>query len=158
MPYRWTETDDATELRLWAHRSLPKTGFAKVILTLFALIILPILALLGTALLWGVLPFALLVVGGLYGAFMRSYRDGTVQEILRIGPEMVQVIHKPARGPAKHWDCNRYWIRPEIHPNHRTLPHYITLAGNGRQVELGAFLSLEERKALFEDLTVKLRA
>jgi uncharacterized membrane protein len=32
------------------------------------------------------------------------------------------------------------------------VPHYVTLRGKGREVEIGAFLSEEERIALFEDL------
>jgi uncharacterized membrane protein len=32
------------------------------------------------------------------------------------------------------------------------VPNYVTLSGNGREVEIGAFLSEDERKALYQDL------
>ena len=32
------------------------------------------------------------------------------------------------------------------------VPHYITLRGKGREVEIGSFLSEEERIALYDDL------
>ena len=37
------------------------------------------------------------------------------------------------------------------------MPHYVTLVGDGREVEIGAFLSEDERIALFDDLNQKLR-
>jgi len=32
------------------------------------------------------------------------------------------------------------------------VPYYITLRGKGREVEIGKFLSEDERKALFDEL------
>ena len=37
------------------------------------------------------------------------------------------------------------------------MPHYITLKGKGREVEIGAFLSEEERLSLYDDLNRALR-
>jgi uncharacterized membrane protein len=37
------------------------------------------------------------------------------------------------------------------------LPNYVTLSGNGREVEIGAFLSEDERKSLFKELTERVR-
>jgi uncharacterized membrane protein len=36
------------------------------------------------------------------------------------------------------------------------VPQYLTLSGNGREVEIGAFLSEEERLALYPELTAAL--
>jgi uncharacterized membrane protein len=33
----------------------------------------------------------------------------------------------------------------------------VTLSGNGREVEIGAFLSEDERKSLFKELTERVR-
>jgi uncharacterized membrane protein len=38
------------------------------------------------------------------------------------------------------------------------VPHYITLKGNGREAELGRFLSEDERKALIGELSDALKA
>ena len=36
------------------------------------------------------------------------------------------------------------------------MPNYVTLTGCGREVEIGAFLSEDERMALFQDLSRQL--
>ena len=36
------------------------------------------------------------------------------------------------------------------------MPFYVTLNGNGREVEIGAFLSEDERKSLYEELRSEL--
>lgn len=37
------------------------------------------------------------------------------------------------------------------------MPHYVTLSGAGREVEIGAFLSEDERKELYAELSEKVR-
>jgi len=39
-----------------------------------------------------------------------------------------------------------------LYGTERPLPNYVTLSGNGREVEIGAFLSEDERKSLFKEL------
>ena len=74
MPYQWTTEPDSQpqEMRLWPHQSLPPRGFAAFILTTFTLILIPTLPLLGTTLLWGLLPFVLMAVAGIYFATIAS--------------------------------------------------------------------------------------
>ena len=40
----------------------------------------------------------------------------------------------------------------KIYETEGPVANYITLTGNGREVELGAFLSEDERKTLYEEL------
>ena len=47
-------------------------------------------------------------------------------------------------------------MRLTDHEGGGPIPHYITLKGAGREVELGAFLSEEERVALHDDLRKRL--
>ena len=87
MPYRWQDetahSGPALEdtphgnaarnrgrLVIWPHRSLPAAGFAWVIGLAAAGLALPILSMLGRAVLWGLLPFAGIAVGAVasYGA------------------------------------------------------------------------------------------
>jgi uncharacterized membrane protein len=44
-----------------------------------------------------------------------------------------------------------------MHERGGPVPNYVTLTGDGREVEIGAFLSEEERISLFDELTKKLR-
>lgn len=157
MPYRWTDpAPDVRELRLWPHNSLPRRGVGVVVLTTFTLLMVPLLALLGSVLLWGLLPFALLAVGGIWVALNRSYRDRDILEVLTLTEREVHLGRRNPDGGTQNWACNRYWARAEMHDTDGPVPHYVTLKGAGREVEIGAFLSEEERQALFLELQTAL--
>ncbi|WP_058239467.1 DUF2244 domain-containing protein [Shimia marina] len=159
MPYRWTETasPQGPALTLWPHRSLPRRGFAAMVLFAFVMGVIPLFGVLGTVLLWGILPFILVMVAGLWWGLERSYRDGDILEELTLSGDELRLCHKPARGTAQEWACNIYWVRVEMHVTGGPVPHYVTLSGNGRQVEIGRFLSEEERKQLYGELDDFLR-
>ncbi len=159
MPYSWTQSSDTVqELRLWPHNSLPPRGAMGVILSVFLFGLIPLFAVLGSVLLWGLLPFMLVTVLGLWLAFEMNYRARSISEVLTLSGTQAHLIHHDPRNGDQEWSCNRYWARPEIHERGGPVPNYVTLSGEGRQVEIGAFLSEEERIALFDDLSRKLRA
>ncbi|MDO6481987.1 DUF2244 domain-containing protein [Shimia thalassica] len=159
MPYRWTPQSPDTKvvLTLWPFRSLPRRGFAAMVLMAFSLGTVPLYGLLGSVVLWGILPFILLVVGALWYGLERSYKDGDILEELQRDGDILTLTHRPSRGPTKSWDCNIYWARVEMHVDGGPLPHYVTLTGNGRTVEIGSFLSEDERKVLFTELDAFLK-
>ncbi len=157
MPYVWEPAADGTSqdrtLSLWPHRSLPRRGFAAFLLITFALITLPLFSVLGSAVLWGLLPFLMAAVGAIWWALEHSYRTGRLTEVLTIAPDAVHLVRTNPRGDTQEWDCNRYWAKVEMHPQGGPVHHYITLKGAGREVEIGAFLSEDERKALYGELS-----
>ena len=67
----------------------------------------------------------------------------------------------PVKGKALIWEANPYWLKLALHPTDGRVEHYLTLKGGGpnqtREVELGAFLTPEERVDLREDLANVLR-
>lgn len=156
MPYQWTATQnpegETQQLLLWPHRSLPRRGFAIFILITCGMLMIPLYPLLGTATLWGLLPFMVLAVGGVWMALERSYRDAHMTEALTIDREEVHLTRVNARGPVQEWDCQSYWAKVEMHPTGGPVPHYVTLKGKGREVEIGAFLSEDERKVLYGEI------
>lgn len=162
MPYQWTSTQaDAgpvQQLSLWPHQSLPRWGFALFIVITCAMLTLPLIPLLGTATLWGLLPFMGLTVGGVWFAIQRSYRDGAMSEQLLIGPQDCHLRRVNARGPVQEWAEQSYWTRVHMHPTGGPVTHYVTLRGKGREVEIGAFLSEDERKSLYGEIAEALRA
>lgn len=160
MPYNWTpETKDGTaELHLWPHQSLPPSGYARFIGITAVLIAVPLLPLLGSVLLWALLPFLLAAVFGVKWALDRNRRSRQILEVLRLGPEQAELQRQAPRQPVARWACNRYWASVQLYPHEGPVPNYVTLRGNGREVEIGAFLSEDERKALYEDLRSTLRA
>lgn len=159
MPYEWnTSASSETNLRLWPHRSLPRRGFAAFILTTFFLITIPLLALLGTILLWGLLPFLLAAVGAVWWGLERSYKDGEILEELTLTDDTAHLIRTNPKGDKQEWECNSYWAKVQMHPNGGPIPFYVTLKGAGREVEIGAFLSEDERKSLYGEISDHLRS
>ncbi|WP_375690481.1 DUF2244 domain-containing protein [Pseudooceanicola sp. LIPI14-2-Ac024] len=156
MPYEWSET--RRHLTLWPHRSLPRGGFVVVIAVTFVLIMIPLFAVLGTMLLWGLLPFGLGAVAALWYGLRLSYRSGEIVETLEITPETTALRRRNPDGSEQGWDCNTYWARAEMHRTGGPVPWYVTLTGNGRTVEIGSFLSEDERRALYGELASELAA
>jgi len=66
------------------------------------------------------------------------------------------VRHGP-HGRRQEWEANPHWVRVETHSTGGPVPDYVTLQGGPREVELGAFLSGEERVTLARELRQALR-
>ena len=153
MPYEWlTPTHTETRLHLWPYRSLPKRGLVWFIGGTAALLLLPLLAVLGSPVLWGVLPFLVLAVGGVWVALNHSYRTAEVIEDLSLTDQEIALVRHGPRGARKSWAANPYWVRVTLHKTGGPVPNYLTLTGGGREVEIGAFLSEDERIALHPEL------
>ncbi len=144
-------------MQLWPHNSLPQHGMAAVVLTTFTLILIPALPLLGSVVLWGLLPFLMLAVWGIYFALRRNRKSRQIIEVLTLDGDQTHLCRTGPNGAVQEWDCNRYWTQVTKYDDQGPIPHYVTLKGKGREVEIGAFLSEEERIALFDDLTKALR-
>lgn len=143
-------------LELWPNRSLPPRGFAAVILGTFALVLVPLLSVLGSPVLWGLLPFVLAVVWGLWWALRRSYRDGEIVEELSLWPDHAALIRRQRGRAPKSWQANPFWVTLRKYENGGPVENYLTLRGGGREVELGAFLSQDERAELYTRLKTAL--
>jgi len=160
MPYEWSPPaigTNAQRLDMWPHRSLPRRGFAGFMLATCLMISLPLFAVLGTPVLWGILPFLAGTVVLMWWALERSYAAGRLHEALVIDAQEVLLTRTNPRGEVQKWDCNAYWAQAQIYPSGGPVAHYITLRGAGREVELGAFLSEDERKALYDEVRGALR-
>ncbi|WP_425071132.1 DUF2244 domain-containing protein [Sagittula sp. S175] len=159
MPYQWTMPADAPrqELRLWPHNALSAKGFAAMVLGFFTAASIPLYGVLGTKLLWGLLPFMLIATGGLYYGLRRNNRDRQILETLSVTGNTTHLLRQNPDGSTQEWDSNTYWVTVTLHERGGPVPYYVTLKGKGREVEIGAFLSEDERKALHTDLVTALR-
>ncbi|NSX54686.1 DUF2244 domain-containing protein [Parasulfitobacter algicola] len=145
------------KLSMWPYRSLPRKGFVIFIGITAALVLMPILAVIGSPVVWGLLPFFLLMLWAVWYALERSYIDGSILEELTIWSDHAELIRHNPRGPSQHWAANTHWVNVKMHEKDGPVPFYVTLSGAGREVEIGAFLSEDERKILFADLSDYLR-
>lgn len=152
MPYEWLPPDGKTRrLHLWPYRSLSQRGFVLFIALTACLIALPALGALGTMALWGLLPFLILTIAGIWYALRKNARDREIIEQLDLSPIRIRLTRD---GPDGHreWQADPYWVRIICHATDGPVPNYLTLRGGGREVEIGSFLTAEERLALQKDL------
>lgn len=139
-------------MHLWPHQSLPPKGYARFIAITALLIALPLLVFAGSAVFWGLLPFLVVTLFGMKWALDRNRRDAQVIEVLTIDTAEARLARRNSDGTQQSWHCNRYWVTVELHPTDGPVPNYVTLRGGNREVEIGAFLSEDERKTLYDEL------
>lgn len=145
------------QLTLWRHQSLPRTGFVWFIAFTAVLLAFPLFAVLGSPVMWGLMPFVLLALVAIWWALERSYRDSEVSETLSIWQDHMSLVHYGPRKARAEWSANPYWVRTALHATAGPVPNYLTLRGGDREVELGSFLSEPERIALRDDVDAALR-
>jgi uncharacterized membrane protein len=159
MPYQWLPpTGDTTTLQLWPYRSLPRRGMVWFIGITATLVSLPLLILVGSQLLWGILPFICAAVAGVCWALERSYKDAEILEVLTLTATEATLTRTGPQGRRQEWQANPHWVRVILHPSSGPVPNYLTLQGGPREVELGAFLTPEERLRLLSELKSALAA
>jgi uncharacterized membrane protein len=174
MPYRWrTEPQEApgdpgafslpsdgrplAELDLWPYRSLSNRGFVAFAGVTAVFLAAPLLALLGSAAVWIILPFAATAFAGLWLAIRRNDRSARMSETLSLWPDRVEVRRREADGGERSWQANPYWVSVRLYESDGPVPNYLTLKGADREVELGAFLSEDERVALRDEIEMQIR-
>ncbi|WP_333714961.1 DUF2244 domain-containing protein [Yoonia sp.] len=156
MPYEWSPKPDAEDsqwqLSLWPYRSLLRKDFVIFIGATAALVSLPLLSVLGQPVLWGLLPFFLMMLAGVWFALHVSYRRGEVLEELTVDRTHAALVRHNPKGDRQEWHANRYWVTVHLHPKGGPVENYITLRGGDREVEIGAFLDAAERVTLYNEL------
>lgn len=165
MPYEWTTAAPGTMsteqpsalLEAWPHQSLTASGFTWFIGLTAALLTLPLMVLLGTTLVWIFMLFFVATLAAIWHAIMHNRADLSILEELSLWPDRLNLTQSRPRSPVLEWEAQPYWV--EVRLRHDgPVENYLTLSGGGREVELGAFLSPEERETLHGELTEKLSA
>ena len=156
MPYRVAQTTHNATITAWPHRSLPRRGFVAFLGVTWAMLMIPAIGLLGTVALWGLLPFMLIALGLTWYFLERSYKDGDILETLILTHETAKLRRHNPRSPQQNWQANIHWVVMGLTPKDAPVDNYLTLQGNGRRVEFGAFLTPDERLALSEEMSLLL--
>jgi len=160
MPYRWSRPtpDGSQTLTLWPHRSLTARGFVGFIAATATLLGLPLIALLGTPALWVIFAFMAASLAAIWAALARNHRDRSLSEVLSLRPGTITLTRHNPGGATQTWSDNPYWTRVTLYASSGPVPDYLTLKGQGREVELGRFLTPDERRSLAADLRAILAA
>lgn len=158
MPYEWLPpSGDTRRLHLWPYRSLPRRGMVWFLGGTAMFIAVPLLGLIGSPVLWGLLPFLLATIAGIWWALERSFRDAEIVEDLTLTRDQITLTRHGPRGKRQDWQANPHWVRLTLHATGGPVPQYLTMKGEGREVELGAFLTEEERRRLCAEIAELLR-
>jgi uncharacterized membrane protein len=139
------------EMTLWPNRSLSRAGAGWIIGLAAAGLAMPLIPLAGSAAAWGMLPFLAAALLLLYWAIRRNTLDGRLSEELRLWPDLITVVRREPSGGVRRWHANPFWVRLRLLDGER-VEKYLTLQGNGREIELGAFLSPGERETIYAAL------
>ena len=75
----------------------------------------------------------------------KNFQQGNTFEEILISKRKIIVIHKEKNKEQKTWEGNPYWTRVNVDIHNPKLKNYLTLAGKGKHIEVGAFLSPDER-------------
>ena len=155
MPYRWNFPEEAHQpvrLRIWPHQSLTPEGFVWFIAPTALLFLLPLVAMLGSLIMWILLFFFACTMSAIWWAIMANRRHRMIEEELCLWPDRAVLRHQQPGKEPLFWEANPYWIRLEMKAEGGPVENYLTLKGGDRTVEIGAFLSAEERALLRREL------
>ena len=125
------------ELTLWPNRSLTRRSAGWTVGLAAGGLALPLVPLAGTAAAWALLPFLIAALVLLCWAIRRNELDGRLTEKLRLWPDLITVVRCEPSGGVRRWHANPFWVRLHLLDDGR-VEKYLTLEGNGREIELGA--------------------
>lgn len=149
----WRERADRPvyEVTLWPNQSLTRRGYRTAMATAGAGLSLPLIGLVGTKVFWPLAVFLAVPLLALGYAFRRNARALRIEERLQIWRDEVRVERREADGRVLRWQADPMRLRLRLHKEAK-VEDYLTLSGGGREIELGAFLSPEERVALSDEI------
>tara|TARA_B100000700_G_C14503033_1_gene605013 strand:+ start:185 stop:550 length:366 start_codon:yes stop_codon:yes gene_type:complete len=98
------------------------------------------------------LPFSLSTIFLLYLCLTLNLKKLKVYEMINIWPSLIEIKRFEINGKEKIWSSNPYWTKTNIYAADQKVENYLTLKGNGREVELGAFLGPNERLEIKEKI------
>lgn len=153
----WRERHDRPiyQVALWPNQSLTRRGYRFAMGTAGAGLALPLIGLAGTKVFWPLAAFLVVPLLALGVAFRRNARALQIEERLQVWRDEVRVERREPNGRVLRWQAEPMRVRLRLHKEAK-VEDYLTLSGGGREIELGAFLSPEERVALADQIEAAL--
>ena len=75
----------------------------------------------------------------------KNFQSGQLYEEIKISSEKIEIIHKEKNKKEITWEGNPFWTKVIMDDNPNKVENYLTIKEKGRYIELGAFLSPDER-------------
>ena len=136
------------KIRLAPNRSLDSHGTIVVFAVIACGFLLPIIPFIGSPIGTTLTIFSGLTFYLFLTLLQRNFQQGSTFEEILISKDKIRVVHQEKNKEQMTWECNPYWTKVHLDINNPKLKNYLTLAGKGRRIELGAFLSPDERLEL----------
>ena len=146
----WVDEHEAPfiNIRLVPNRSLNSNG-TKVVFAVIAFgFLLPIIPFIGSPIGTTLTIFSGLTFYLFLTLLQKNFQQGSTFEEILISKRKIKVVHQEKNKERLTWECNPYWTKVHLDINNPRLKNYLTLAGKGKRIELGAFLSPDERLEL----------
>ncbi len=146
----WGDASEAPsfKIRLAPNRSLDSYG-TKVVFAVIAFgFLLPIIPFIGSPIGTTLTIFSGLTFYLFLTLLQKNFQQGSTFEEILISKNKIIVVHQEKNKEQMTWECNPYWTKVHLHINNPKLKNYLTLTGKGKHIELGAFLSPDERLEL----------
>ena len=125
------------------HRSLPRWGFILLIGSLAAALVAVALSFwsLGA---WPVAGFCGLEAFMVWGAFELNYRSGRRLETVRLDDVTLRIDRIAPNGRTQYWTFEPGWVRVVLEPENSD-NNRLVLTSHGRRLQIGSFLTDDER-------------
>jgi len=135
---------------VYPHRSLRPTGFLVLmgVLCACSFAVGLVLFLSGA---WPVIGFLGVDVLVVYIAFRMNYRAARAYETVRLTPAALEITQVDARGRGRRLTFQPYWLAVDIDDPPRR-DSRLTLRSHGRRLEIGRFLTPQEKLELAQAL------
>ena len=82
----------------------------------------------------------------------KSFQSGQLYEEIKISSEKIEITHKEKNKKKLTWEGNPFWTKVVMEDKENKVENYLTIQEKGRHIELGAFLSPDERKNLKNEI------
>ncbi len=137
-----------TKIRLAPNRSLDSYGTKVVFAVIACGFLLPIIPFIGSPIGTTLTIFSGLTFYLFLTLLQKNFQQGYIFEEILISKNKIIVVHQEKHKEQMTWECNPYWTKVNLDINNPKWKNYLTLAGKGKHIELGAFLSPDERLEL----------
>ena len=146
----WGDSSEAQsiKIRLAPNRSLDSYGTKVTFAVIACGFLLPIIPFIGSPIGTTLTIFSGLTFYLFLTLLQKNFQQGSTFEEILISKNKIVVVHQEKNKEQMTWECNPYWTKVHLDINNPRLKNYLTLAGKGKRIELGAFLSPDERLEL----------